>query len=116
MQRYFELHDPSQNHHKFWEIIVEGTTVNVHFGRIGTQGQTQVKTFQTAMATEHHVIKLIYEKKKKGYVEKQPKDEVPVHKPLTVKEVPVAPPPPELPATWPAKPRRRQISHPHTKE
>ena len=31
---------------KFWEIAQNGCSVTVRFGRIGTQGQTQTKTFE----------------------------------------------------------------------
>jgi DNA ligase-1 len=55
---------------KFWEIAVEGTSVTVRFGRIGTNGQTQTKTFGDAAAAGAHAEKLIGEKTEKGYVEK----------------------------------------------
>ena len=73
MNRYFELHDVAANHHKFWEIIQENKVVNVHFGRIGTAGQTQVKTFDSSFQADAHVSKLIHEKRNKGYVEKADK-------------------------------------------
>ena len=54
---------------KFWEIDRAGASVTVHFGRIGTAGQTQVKDLGTDQAAGAHVAKLIAEKVKKGYVE-----------------------------------------------
>lgn len=54
---------------KFWEIERAGASVTVHFGRIGTAGQTQVKDLGTDTAAGAHVAKLIAEKVKKGYVE-----------------------------------------------
>lgn len=95
MNRYFELIDPSRNHAKFWEIIVDGTTVNVHYGRIGTIGQTQVKTFPSASAADRHIDKLIQEKRGKGYVEKTPPDgkkfaQAPLSKPTL--PIPTTPP------------------------
>jgi predicted DNA-binding WGR domain protein len=35
------------NHYKFWTVEVVGNHYLATFGRIGTQGQTQVKTFGT---------------------------------------------------------------------
>ena len=54
---------------KFWEISQDGNDVTVRFGKIGTHGQTQTKTFDDAAAAQKHAEKLIGEKTKKGYVE-----------------------------------------------
>jgi predicted DNA-binding WGR domain protein len=54
---------------KFWEIGVSGNDVTVRFGRIGTQGQTQVKTLPDADAAANHAEKLIASKTAKGYAE-----------------------------------------------
>ncbi|HUR23887.1 MAG TPA: WGR domain-containing protein, partial [Acidimicrobiales bacterium] len=54
---------------KFWEIDKDGPSVTVHFGRIGTAGQTQVKALDSDASAEDHVAKLVGEKVKKGYVE-----------------------------------------------
>jgi DNA ligase-1 len=64
--RRFEFSEGHSN--KFWEISVVGTHVTVHFGRIGTTGQTQMKSFPDSAAANKHVEKLIGEKVKKGYV------------------------------------------------
>lgn len=54
---------------KFWEIELQGTEFTVRWGRIGTNGQTQQKSFaNTAKAQAEH-DKLIAEKQKKGYAE-----------------------------------------------
>ena len=55
---------------KFWQIGCEDTEVTIRFGRIGTQGQTQLKQFPTAARAQQEVAKLIAEKLKKGYAEK----------------------------------------------
>jgi predicted DNA-binding WGR domain protein len=65
--RRFEFSDGKSN--KFWEIALEGNTFTVTFGRIGTSGQTQTKTFDTAAKAEAEHDKLVKEKTKKGYVE-----------------------------------------------
>ena len=67
-KRYFELVDGTAN--KFWEISVDGPSVTVRYGRIGTSGQTQTKTFGDPAAAASHAEKLIGEKTEKGYVEK----------------------------------------------
>lgn len=57
------------NSAKFWEVQTRGVSVTVRYGRLGTDGQTQVKTFPTAAAAQAHVSKLIAQKTHKGYVE-----------------------------------------------
>jgi DNA ligase-1 len=54
---------------KFWQIGLQGTEVTVQYGRIGTAGQTSVKSFPDAAAAVRHAEKLIEEKTGKGYVE-----------------------------------------------
>ncbi|MBL8614863.1 MAG: DUF4132 domain-containing protein [Deltaproteobacteria bacterium] len=57
---------------KFWEVEVGGAGGNeltVRFGRLGTAGQTQLKTFADAAGAEAEQAKLIREKTKKGYSE-----------------------------------------------
>ena len=65
--RRFEFCAGSSN--KFWEVSAQGSDVTVRFGRIGTQGQTQVKSFPDAAAAVAQVAKLIQEKTAKGYLE-----------------------------------------------
>jgi len=55
---------------KFWEISVAGTAFTVRFGRIGTSGQCQTKTFANEGKAKQEAARLIAEKLKKGYVEK----------------------------------------------
>jgi DNA ligase-1 len=52
---------------KFWEISIQGTEVTVCFGRIGTGGQAQTKSFADEAAAAQHAAKLIDEKVGKGY-------------------------------------------------
>jgi DNA ligase-1 len=54
---------------KFWEISVTGSQVSVRFGRNGTGGQAETKTFADATAAHKHALKKIEKKVKKGYVE-----------------------------------------------
>lgn len=63
----FEFSEGSSN--KFWEIERQGKEVTVLYGRIGTNGQTNVKSFPDEAAATKHVDKLIAEKTGKGYRE-----------------------------------------------
>jgi predicted DNA-binding WGR domain protein len=64
--RRFEFSAGPSN--KYWEIWSVGREVTVRFGRIGTAGQTQVKSFPDAAAASKHVEKLVGDKVRKGYV------------------------------------------------
>jgi len=55
---------------KFWEISLSGNSFTVRFGRIGTAGQSQAKSFADEARAKHEAESLIAEKVKKGYVEK----------------------------------------------
>jgi uncharacterized protein (TIGR02996 family) len=65
--RRFEFQEGSS--HKFWEIVVEGNAYTVRYGKIGTDGQVQTKTFKDAAKAEVEANKKIAEKTKKGYTE-----------------------------------------------
>ena len=67
MKRYFEFVGGTSA--KFWECRIKGSEVTVRFGRIGTGGQTQVKTLADAAAATKHAEKLITAKIAKGYQE-----------------------------------------------
>jgi uncharacterized protein (TIGR02996 family) len=59
--------------HKFWNIEVHGDRFTVTYGKVGTAGQTQTKTFASAEKAQAEADKLIREKAGKGYVETTPK-------------------------------------------
>ncbi|HUE72510.1 MAG TPA: DNA ligase [Pirellulaceae bacterium] len=67
-RRYFEFVEGKSS--KFWEISQAGREVTVRYGRIGTDGQTQTKSFADEAAAQRHAEKLIGEKIEKGYAEK----------------------------------------------
>ncbi|HEU0034177.1 MAG TPA: WGR domain-containing protein [Kofleriaceae bacterium] len=54
---------------KFWRARVEGKTLYVNYGKIGSAGQTQVKDFANGDAAQKEYDKLVREKRKKGYVD-----------------------------------------------
>lgn len=52
---------------KFWQAATDGPTLTVTYGRIGTAGQTQVRTLATPAAARQEAAKLIAGKLEKGY-------------------------------------------------
>ena len=54
---------------KFWRIGLDGCTVVVEYGRVGTKGQRVVKTFEDEARARREVTKLTLEKTRKGYEE-----------------------------------------------
>jgi uncharacterized protein (TIGR02996 family) len=69
--RTFQYSDAKS--HKFWNIEITGNSFTVTYGRIGTDGQSQTKTFGTPEKAHAEAEKLIREKTGKGYVETTPK-------------------------------------------
>jgi predicted DNA-binding WGR domain protein len=67
MMRRFEFSMGGSD--KFWEVELSGTELTVRFGRMGTNGQTQTKSFPSEAAAQKECDKLIAEKLHKGYVE-----------------------------------------------
>ncbi|MCH0694977.1 WGR and DUF4132 domain-containing protein [Escherichia coli] len=55
--------------HKFWAVELQGNELHISWGKVGTNGQSQVKSFADAAAAEKAELKLIAEKTKKGYEE-----------------------------------------------
>jgi uncharacterized protein (TIGR02996 family) len=55
--------------HKFWNIELTGTSFTVTYGKVGTKGQTQTKSFPDAARAQKEHDKLVAEKLKKGYSE-----------------------------------------------
>lgn len=68
--RRFELVDGKSS--KFWEVEANGKDLTVRFGKIGTNGQTQVKAFATPEKAKAEQDKLVREKTGKGYSEVRP--------------------------------------------
>lgn len=66
--RYFEFVEGTSN--KFWEIRLDGTSVRTKYGKIGTGGQQTLKDFDSVEKANKEYDKLVNEKTKKGYEEK----------------------------------------------
>lgn len=54
---------------KFWEISQNGSAMTIRYGRLGTNGHSQTKTFTDDARATREVEKLIASKVGKGYVE-----------------------------------------------
>ena len=67
MPRRFEFIGGSSA--KFWEVTVQDCDLTVRFGRIGTPGQSQTRSFSAPAAATRQAEKLIGQKLAKGYVE-----------------------------------------------
>lgn len=65
--RRFEFSEGSAN--KFWQIDLEASELRIAWGKIGTTGQSQNKSFASSAAAQAELDKLVLEKTKKGYVE-----------------------------------------------
>ncbi len=68
--RTFEFSDATS--HKFWNIDLNGKSFTATFGRVGTAGQKQEKTFASEAAAQKEHDKLVKEKLAKGYRETSP--------------------------------------------
>jgi predicted DNA-binding WGR domain protein len=88
---------------KFWEVSQEGSDLHLRWGRLGTGGQSQTKSFASDAAAEKEAEKLIKEKTKKGYTEVEAGEASPA--PAPKKAAPASTKAPEeAPAAEPAKP------------
>ncbi|HZF83672.1 MAG TPA: WGR domain-containing protein, partial [Burkholderiaceae bacterium] len=65
--RRFELIEGSSS--KFWEIEQAGSELHIRWGRIGTAGQSQTKSFDDGTKATTALTKLVSEKTGKGYKE-----------------------------------------------
>ncbi|GAB2564182.1 WGR domain-containing protein [Nocardia heshunensis] len=64
---YLELSEDSGSAHKFYEIVVAGTSVTVRYGRIGDAGQKSSSTYATEEKARAAAAKKVAEKTRKGY-------------------------------------------------
>lgn len=65
--RYFEFKDDKSA--KFWEIKQEQNNLQIRWGKIGTNGQSQTKEFESDSKAQLAYDKLVKEKTGKGYIE-----------------------------------------------
>jgi predicted DNA-binding WGR domain protein len=77
--RRFEFRDGKSD--KFWDVTLDGKETTVHYGRRGTKGQSQTKTWASAAYARKYYEAQITEKRKKGYMEPRRPDATPVPAP-----------------------------------
>ncbi|ARU05184.1 hypothetical protein CCO03_11230 [Comamonas serinivorans] len=107
MQRY-EFNDGKSS--KFWQIEQQGHELHIAWGKIGTQGQSQVKSFDDEAKAQVARDKLIKEKTGKGYVAA---GEAPLAAGATPKVAkPASPGSAAAPAKAPAAPRAERGAKP----
>jgi predicted DNA-binding WGR domain protein len=56
------------NSSKFWEIKLKANAVTTTYGRLGTEGQSTCKEYESGPSAQKEYEKLIASKEKKGYV------------------------------------------------
>jgi predicted DNA-binding WGR domain protein len=64
---FTKLTNTENGSNKFWEAACDGNKMIVRFGKTGTKGQTQIKTFTDNELAEKEKQKMILEKINKGY-------------------------------------------------
>ena len=69
-KRYFEFTGGTSS--KFWEVFCDGSVLTTRYGKIGSKGQSSVKSFDTHDKASSEAAKLIARKVKEGYVETTP--------------------------------------------
>ena len=79
---YLEFHDG--NSHKFYEVTVIESTVNVRYGRVGTQGKTFSDVYISPEQAQAAAEKKLNEKLKKGYARPTPLTSAPVAEPASI--------------------------------
>ena len=67
MTRRFEFVEGTSS--KFWEITTDHREATVRYGRIGSNGQTQTKSFTSDAAANTDALRQINAKLAKGYHE-----------------------------------------------
>lgn len=75
MKKYFEYIGKSEVNEsgtsaKFWEITLDGKSVSIRYGKIGSNGQISAKDFASESEAQAYADKKIAEKTKDGYIEK----------------------------------------------
>ncbi|MFS2053179.1 WGR domain-containing protein, partial [Variovorax sp. CT11-76] len=96
--RRFELIEGTAS--KFWEVEQAENDLNIRWGRIGTAGQSQTKSFADAAKTATALTKLVSEKTGKGYKEVGVSADASIGK---TEARPKAEPPAEAPASAPVE-------------
>ena len=89
----YELSEGNSN--KFWEIRLSDNSFTTTYGKIGSNGQTTIKSFGSAAEAKKEHDKLIAEKVKKGYAQVGGQAAAASPKPATPAPSPLPSPPEE---------------------
>ena len=57
----------SEDDQKFWNAEIKGTSVTIHFGKVGTQGTTGCREFTSYEAAENFLAQRVRKKLEEGY-------------------------------------------------
>ncbi|MCV6636501.1 WGR domain-containing protein [Candidatus Albibeggiatoa sp. nov. NOAA] len=66
---YLELSEEQGVAHKFYEVTIDGCELTIRYGRIGTTGRVDSKTFPSEEAARKEANKKLKQKRSKGYEE-----------------------------------------------
>ncbi len=64
---YLELSSAAGTPHKFYELVLQGTSVRIRWGRIGAVGQSLWPQFETVGLARAWMAEQVANKRKKGY-------------------------------------------------
>lgn len=59
--------DSNSGDQKFWNAEIKGTSVTIHFGKVGTQGTRGCREFTTYKAAEVFLAQRVRKKLEEGY-------------------------------------------------
>jgi DNA ligase-1 len=63
----YSFNDSLANAHKYWKVQVNGSNMTTSWGRIGTAGQSQTKSFPSTQLALKEASKKRHEKEREGY-------------------------------------------------
>src|SRR3954463_9947064 len=107
--RSFTFKEGTSN--KFWNIDLQGKQFSVTFGKVGTNGQTQIKSFADEASARKEHDKLVAEKVKKGYAETTAAVPAPATASVPAAKAAPAPPPPPAPTPTPSVSGKRTFEY-----
>ena len=58
--------------HKFWNVGLEGRSLTVTYGKVGTEGRSQTRSFPDEAKAKREHDRLVAQKLRKGYAETTP--------------------------------------------
>ena len=62
-----EFNDAARGRHEFWKADLEGRTVTIHFGKVGTEGHKGSREFRTNEEARDFLNKRLKQKVDEGF-------------------------------------------------